>query len=290
MSKLIWATDTHLNFIKREDGALQFAQYLAKENPKADGLIISGDISDGPNVERHLTQLAKGFGKPIYFVLGNHDYYHKSFKATDDCILELTKKIDNLHWLNLGSASCNGISIVGVCGWYDARVGNTRTHVEIMDFTAIEDLWGGLNYRDLMIDLVRKRAVKEAERLDALLFEEICNVDADTVLVVTHVSPYPGSCWHRGQLSDRDWLPWFCSITTGEVLDKYAENHPEKKFVVLCGHGHSHGIYQRANNLVVYTGGAEYYLPNLAGHIDFDAGKIFIKDSFGVVKAERQFP
>lgn len=287
---LLWGTDWHLNFLKRDDGAFRLAKYIYEENPDADGLILTGDISSGEVLEKHLTQLSQGFPKPIYFVLGNHSYYNSSFAKTDDLVARLTKRFDNLHWLNQGSASCHGISIVGVCGWYDARIGNTRTHIEIMDFTAIEDLWGGLNYRDLMIDLVRKRAVKEAERLDALLFEEICNVDADTVLVVTHVSPYPGSCWHQGKLSDREWLPWFCSITTGEVLDKYAENHPEKKFVVLCGHGHSHGIYQRASNLVVYTGGAEYYHPNLAGHIDFNAGKIFIRDSFGVIKAERPFP
>jgi predicted phosphohydrolase len=286
---LLWTTDTHLNFLKREDGAFRFAQCLAEENPNAEGLIITGDISDGNLIEKHLTQLAQGFPKPIYFVLGNHDYYHASFKKTDDMVTGLTKKFDNLHWLNQGSCSYHGASIVGVCGWYDARQGNSRTRVEIMDFTAIEDLWGGLNYRDLMIDLVRKRAAKEAERLDAMLFEEICNVDADVVLVATHISPYPGSCWHEGGRSDREWLPWFCSHVTGEVLDKYAENHTEKKFVVLCGHGHSPGIYERRENLVVYTGGAKYYFPELAGKIDVANGKIELLDENGR-KTERRFP
>jgi len=279
----------HLNFLKREDAAFQFAKCLADENPTADGLIITGDISDGNMLEQQLGQIAQGFPRPIYMVTGNHDYYHSSFQKIDDMVTDLTKKFDNLHWLNQGSCDYHGISIVGVGGWYDARQGNSRTRVEIADFTAIEDLWGGLNYRDLMIDLVRKRAAKEADRLDQLLFQEVCDVDVDVVLVATHISPYPGSCWHEGGKSDRDWLPWFCSHITGEVLDKYAENHPQKKFVVLCGHGHSPGIYERASNLVIYTGAAKYYFPELAGKVDVVGGKIEVLNHLGR-KVEVGFP
>jgi hypothetical protein len=109
------------------------------------------------------------------------------------------------------------------------------------------------------------------------------------MLIATHVSPYPESSWHEGRRSDRDWMPWFCSHATGEVIDKYAENHPTKKFVVLVGHGHSPGIYERRDNLVVYTGGAKYYFPELAGTIDVDAGIIQCVDSSGN-KVERTFP
>lgn len=286
---LLWTTDSHLNFLRRDDGAFLFAQCLAEENPDADGLIITGDISSGEVLEKHLTQLSQGFLKPIFFVLGNHDYYESSFQKTDDLVTGLTKKFENLHWLNQGSHICKGISIVGVCGWYDLRHGNTRTHVRIHDFTAIEDLWAGRSFLDLAIELSRKRAVKEAERLDELLFEEVCNVDSDVVLIATHVSPYPESCWHEGRRSDRDWMPWFSSHATGEVIDKYAENHPAKKFVVLCGHGHSPGIYERRDNLVVYTGAAKYYFPELAGKIDTEAGQIEVLDSSGK-KANRSFP
>ncbi|MCK9567504.1 metallophosphoesterase [Candidatus Pacearchaeota archaeon] len=286
---LLWTNDIHLNFLKQDDGALRFAQYLMEENPTADGLIIAGDISDGNLLETHLTQLAQGFPKPIYLTTGNHDYYHSSFAKIDELVTGLTKKFDNLHWLNQGNHTYEGISIVGVGGWYDSRQGNCRTRVELSDFTAIEDLWGGLNCRDLMIDLVRKRAAKEAERLDELLFQEMVDVDEDVVLVATHISPYPESCWHKGKQSDREWLPWFCSHVTGEVLDKYAESFPGKKFVVLVGHGHSPGIYERRDNLIVYTGGAIYGYPDVAGTIDVVCGKIVCYNSFGK-KVERTFP
>jgi len=293
---ILWLTDLHCNFLKGENRPLNFAKYIARLNPTADGVIITGDISSGEVLEKHLTQLAQGFPYPVYIVLGNHDVYNSSFKSIDDLVTGLTKKIDNLYWLNEGSHTYKGISIVGVDGWYDARQGNSRTRIDLNDFRLIEDLLAGLSYRDLLIELVRKKAAKEAERLDALLFEEICNVDADTVLVATHISPYPGSCWHDGGLTDREWLPWFCSHVTGEVLDKYAENFPEKKFVVLVGHGHSPGIYRRYSNLIVYTGSsanrignAVYGNPDVAGKIDVQNGTIVCFDSSGN-KVKRSFP
>lgn len=276
---LLWLTDPHFNFLKQDDATFRFMQYLVKENPDADGLVITGDISSGEMIETHLKQISQGFSGPIYIITGNHDYYHSSFKEVDKMVAEVTKEYPNLHWLQNGNIYLPSFSIVGAGGWYDARVGNTKTNVELSDFTAIEDLWCGINYRDLIIDKVRKRADKEAEQLDKNLFTEITDTDADTVLVATHVSPFPNSCWHEGKLSDRDWLPWFCSIATGNVLDKYAESFPEKKYVVLCGHSHSSGIYTRSKNLVIYSGGARYYYPELAGKIDMEKMTITARDS-----------
>ena len=295
---LLWLSDIHLNFLKRDDGAFRFVQCLAEENPNADGLILTGDISSGEVLEKHLTQIAQGFTKPIFMTLGNHDIYNSSFKEIDELIPKLTKKFDNLFYLNEGwitefhqrepSNNANRLAIVGVNGWYDAYHGNTKTFVEIADFTAIKELWAGLNYRNLMIDLVRERAKKEADRLDEML-KEVCETPKDIILVATHVPPYIEAAWHEGRNSDRDWQPWFTSASIGAVLDKYAENHTEKKFVVLTGHTHSPGIYERRDNLVVYTGGARYYHPDLTGTIDTEAGTIVCRNSSGK-KEERKFP
>jgi len=40
-----------------------------------DGLLITGDIGQAQSVERYLRALDKALPMPIYFVLGNHDYY-----------------------------------------------------------------------------------------------------------------------------------------------------------------------------------------------------------------------
>ncbi|MEN9581319.1 MAG: hypothetical protein RJA70_4328, partial [Pseudomonadota bacterium] len=43
------------------------------------------------------------------------------------------------------------------------------------------------------------------------------------------------------------------------------KRHPDIRYVTLCGHTHSPGIYEAHPNLVVYTGRAQYGAPELAG-------------------------
>jgi predicted phosphohydrolase len=286
---LLWGTDWHLNFLKPQDGTKRFIEYLVRENTGADALILTGDTSSGEVLKYHLTQVAEAFEGPVYFINGNHCYYNSSFKEIDEMLPKLTDKIENLYWLNEGWHTYKGISIVGVNGWYDCYYGNLKTPVDISDFTAIKELWAGLNSRDLMIKLVRERAELEADQLDKLLFNEICKSNADVVLVATHVPPYTEATWHEGRHSDKNWLPWFSSASIGAVLDKYSENHINKKFVVLTGHTHSPGIYRRRDNLIVYTGGAKYGHPDLAGTIDVKAGKIVANNERGK-RVENKFP
>jgi predicted phosphohydrolase len=274
---LLWTNDLHFNFLRQKNAAFMFAQYIAEENPNADGLIIAGDISSGEVLEDHLSQLAKGFPKPIYFVLGNHDFYNRSFDETTSIVTGLAKKFKNLCWLNQNNQYNKGLSIVGVGGWYDAYFGNEDTSVDLSDFSLIQNL--RTNYREHLFEIIRNKSKEEAKRLNSLLLDEIYNVDADVVLVVTHVPPFSGAAWHEGNLCDRDWQPWFTSRLTGEVLDKFAELYPEKKFIVLTGHTHSPGIYERQKNLIIYTGKAIYGTPDLAGIIDGD--KIIFLDSDG---------
>jgi Icc protein len=285
---LLFATDWHLNFLTKEGKSQRFIKRLYDENPDADGLIITGDISCGEVLEKHLTQIVQGFHCPIYMVTGNHDYYNSSFEKIDELVAGLTKKFDNLYWLNQGWHTYNGIAIVGVGGWYDAYYGNTNSHIYLNDFDLIEDLKPGGYNRDLLISLIRQRASQEADKLDDML-KSIFKTDLSTILVATHVAPYEGSSWHEGGHSDRDWLPWFTSANTGAVIDKYADNYPDKKFVVLHGHGHSPGVYKHKDNVIVYTGAAEYFHPELAGKIDVVAGKIEYTNSIGR-KVEGNFP
>jgi predicted phosphohydrolase len=280
---LLWTTDIHLDFLPVPEGAKMFAQYLAEENPNAEALLITGDISIGSSVVRHLKDIAEVFVKPVYFVLGNHDYYYSSFKEVDQKVRELVAETPNLHLLNDGWHEYHGIPIVGVGGWYDAYYGNTYTKAHLTDFYEIRELIPGLRYHDLLLQLVRDRAGKETDQL-AKLMKEACETDSDTVIVATHVAPYGDAAWYCGKPSERDMMPWFSSASTGAVLDTYADKYPEKTFVVLCGHCHSSGIYQRRDNMIVYTGRARYRYPDLAGVIN--EGILWAYDSTGQ-KVER---
>lgn len=268
---LLWTSDIHLNFLKPQGFASPtqyFGEYLMAENPEADGLIITGDISTGNLLYKHLKELAEGFTKPIYFVLGNHDFWGSSFSEIETNLLKAlalykTEGIDNLHWLNDGWKVHDRHAIVGVNGWYDAMYGDQMTKSYINDFYEIQELMPGTRYHDLLLQLVRDRAGQEADRL-AVMLKEACE-KYDKIIVCTHVPPYAESAWHMGFPSEPDMMPWFSSASTGAVLDTYSARYPEKTFVVLAGHSHSPGVFQKRDNMTVYTAKARYGVPDLAG-------------------------
>ena len=73
--KLVWLTDIHLNFIN--SGELDnFCNKITSIHP--DGVLIGGDIGEAPSLTNLLITLEQKLRCPIYFVLGNHDYYHGS--------------------------------------------------------------------------------------------------------------------------------------------------------------------------------------------------------------------
>jgi predicted MPP superfamily phosphohydrolase len=77
--KLAWCSDLHLNFLyaKEQSRFLDSLRAL-----RADALLITGDISSSPTLGAALDALAM-VGKPVYFVIGNHDYYCSDFASTD---------------------------------------------------------------------------------------------------------------------------------------------------------------------------------------------------------------
>ena len=88
--QLAWATDLHLVFVPR--GPLHaFCESLAQTS--ADAIAITGDISDGRRLERHLSLIAENVQKPIFVLLGNHDRYHTSFADAE----EQVRRVGEIH-------------------------------------------------------------------------------------------------------------------------------------------------------------------------------------------------
>ena len=72
MANFLWATDIHLDHLT-DEAVVQFAQ--SGRAAGAAGLFVTGDISNAQAIVKHLAMLESGLSVPIYFVLGNHDYY-----------------------------------------------------------------------------------------------------------------------------------------------------------------------------------------------------------------------
>jgi len=82
------------------------------------------------------------------------------------------------------------------------------------------------------------------------------------------VPPFKETCLYEGQISHDDYLPYFSSKATGDVLKCVTQKNPKIKFLVFCGHTHDQCIYEPFNNLTVKVGQAEYFKPEVQEMID----------------------
>lgn len=254
--KLAWITDIHLDFVSAAASDRFMAEIADME---ADGVLVGGDIGQAASVERLLRRIGRLVRKPVWFVLGNHDFYGGSITSVRRRIRELSRG-GRVVWL--GAVDIVELTpraaLVGHDGWGDARLGDfNNTNVQLNDFVRIADLAGafGANLNQRLARLGDEAAVHIQRVLPEALerFEQ--------VLVLVHVPPFREACWHQGRISDDDWLPYFTCKAVGDVLLAEASRHPDRRLVVLCGHTHSAGEFQPMPNLRVITGGSEYGHP-----------------------------
>ena len=83
------------------------------------------------------------------------------------------------------------------------------------------------------------------------------------IIIATHVPPFPECCLHKGKQSDENWLPYFASQATGNIISTFSHKNPEIDILVLCGHTHSSALFKPSTNLEIKAGSAQYYSPIL---------------------------
>ena len=269
---LLWITDPHLNFLRRPGASRAFGQQLDREHA-FDAVLITGDIAEAPSLRRLLEEFAQGVApRPVYFVLGNHDYYGGSF-ASVKCELRAGLGEPNLIWLDDAGVILldEETALVGHQGWFDARLGDARKSRVIMsDFELIADLrahfLSQLNWvhgeRDSLLAAAAELGTQAAADAQPAVLAALRA--RKTVLFATHFPPFAGACWHEGTISDSHWLPWFTCHAMGQMLAAAARERPNRRILVLCGHTHSAGAYDAAPNLRVLTGAAEYGSPSVS--------------------------
>jgi len=262
--RLAWLTDIHLNFLER-DARLAFATSIARSG--ADAVLISGDIAEAPSLSELLGELAATISRPVWFVLGNHDFYRSAIAPVRARMAELTRGHPHLRWLPACGVVrvADDVAVVGHDGWGDARLGNVATTpVMLSDFFLIEDLARVPHAaRPALLQALGDEA---ARYLAGAVTEALAW--ARHVIVVTHVPPYRETCWHEGRLSDDDWLPYFTCAAVGAALRAAMIDRPDAAMTVLCGHTHGGGEATILPNLRVVTGGAEYGEPVVQRIID----------------------
>ncbi len=260
--KLAWLTDIHLNFI---DDVIRQKFYEEIINTKCDGVLISGDIAEAPCIVDLLNEMVAYINKPIYFVLGNHDYYKGRIKEVYEAMMALTKKHDKLFWLPASGMQKfnNNTLLIGQDGWADGRLGDYQnSRVVLNDSRMIADLFqekilGKYQLLEKMQQLADADAMKLADDLKHAIGQ-----NPKKIIVLMHVPPFKEVCLHKGKINDDDWLPFFSSKIMGDVLIAVAEQNSAIEFLVLCGHTHSKASVSYGN-LRVEVGRAENGRPEI---------------------------
>lgn len=257
--RLCWLTDLHLNHLPLE----QAERFLLEvRDQAADAVLLTGDIAEHPESEVFLSRMAEVIGRPIYFVLGNHDYYFSSIAATRAIIADLCRRHPQLHYLTSSPpvVAADDLTIVGHDGWSDGRAGDfLRSLIFMNDYQFIEELAGHDKLRRLS---VLNRLGDEAALAAARSLEQAIP-SAKRIWFLTHAPPFRQACLYQGQVSNDEWAPHFVCEALGAVLLQKSKEHPDCEFTVLCGHTHSPGVVPITDNLQVLVGGAEYGKPEI---------------------------
>ncbi|MEO8202150.1 MAG: metallophosphoesterase [Gemmatimonadota bacterium] len=263
--QLAWVTDIHLEFLTPA-ALTDFCVTLAAS--KAEAFLIGGDISQAPGLEKHLRILERTLERPIFFVLGNHDYYHGKIERVREQVARISAESSLLHWLPATGIVPLGdeTTLVGHDGWADGRYGDyINSRVLLNDYRFIED-FRGLNASQRLHKL-QALGDQAATFLRAVLPGALER--SRRVVVLTHVPPFAEAAWHEGTRSGDDWLPHFSSQAVGDVLREVMEGRPDQEMLVLCGHTHSSGEVAMLPNLKVITGGSTYGEPRIQREFSF---------------------
>jgi predicted MPP superfamily phosphohydrolase len=95
MKKIAWMTDIHLNFLQRPE-VVKFCRDVAETNP--DAVLPGGDIGDARTIETCIEILRGALQCPVYFVLGNRDFYHGAIAEVRGRIKMHSAGSGTLYW------------------------------------------------------------------------------------------------------------------------------------------------------------------------------------------------
>ena len=257
--KVVWITDIHLNFLGIQD-LEKFISSIQEASP--DILLIGGDIAEAPDVSSYLQRLEQSIDSPIYFVLGNHDFYMGSLSKVRKKVREISRASDRLFFLEDISfvELTKDVALVGHSGWADGRLGNyNKSPVMLNDYFFIKEFKG----------FTKAQRLQKLHELGDIAASQL-KEDIETafkhykkLLCLTHVPPFRESCWHKGKISDDNYLPHFACKVVGDAIKSLMQSLPNSYLTILCGHTHSSGRTKILENLEVITGNAEYGQPKI---------------------------
>ncbi len=206
----------------------------------ADLVVLAGDIAR----PREAVAWARGLGKPVLYVPGNHEFYGASLPGTRALLRELCAGT-NIHLLDDGELHLDGVRFLGTTLWTDFR------------------LFGEGPQRDAAVDAATRfmrdfQRIRVDEESDTLFTPDACATQfarhaqwlqarlaqphEGATVVITHHAPSP-----------RSIHPRFAGSPVNLCFVSEAEHLLDGDRVQLWIHGHTHDSfdYQLAGTRVV---------------------------------------
>jgi predicted phosphohydrolase len=263
MQRFVWTSDIHLDRMSNDERA-ELKDYLSDLKP--DGFILAGDIAEADSVAGFLKDFREALSCPIYFVLGNHDFWGSTFEAVRSEIRSLVKNHNELYWLSeSGVISLNSTTaLIGHEGWADARYAPVPAHGTVpRDFMRIEDFKA--LPRAEFEGALNKLGGEAAAYIRKVLSEAVAF--HKHVYLVTHVPPFKEASLDRSRrICGDDQLPFYSCKAIGDVLLEVMKENPECRLTVLSGHTHEKCEVEILPNLqirVLDAGYGTWYPPRL---------------------------
>jgi predicted phosphohydrolase len=254
--KLIWMSDIHLNFLN-EQKRKEF--YEMVKNAAGDAVVISGDIAESHNVVKFISDMQSAVGIPIYFVLGNHDFYGSSVAGA-------IRSVKTLGYLGSKPyvALNDSTALLGVDGWGDCRCGDfENSRLTMSDWIHIDDLRKGYGKgMNTLKKALQKLADRDATELSKKVTKAI-ESGYKRIIIVTHVPPFEQCSLYAGRKSTPSGLPFFASKILGDTILPLVKRHSDIDFLWLSGHTHSRAKYKPCRNMVCKVAKAEYFFPQI---------------------------
>ncbi len=257
--KLIWISDVHLNFLEKfKEYRNNF--YTKIKEAKGDAVVLTGDIAESHNVVMYLEEMEAAVSKPVYFVLGNHDFYGSSVKAVKASV----RHLGHLPVYPSGVEINASTTLIGVDGWGDTRNGDyNNSRLTMNDWVYINDLRS--EYGKGMASLKKKLmqlADSDAKKLERRVLKAV-EKGYKKIIIATHVPPFEDVCLNAGKKSTSSGLPFFSSKCLGDAILPIAKKNPAVDFLWISGHTHSRAKYKPCNNMTCKVAKAEYYHPQI---------------------------
>lgn len=191
--RIALVSDLHFEF--HADKGKSFVDSIDVSN--VDVLILAGDITTHDSIKQALEWFSAK-GKPVLYVLGNHEFYNSSFEDVYNIVKSV--KLPNIHILNNDIVEIDGVRFLGTTMWFRDDPYNTfykkgmndffvikkfEKHVYEENNKALDFLYGNIKESDVVIThhLPSEKCIHPLFKKSSLNNFFVCDVEN---LIVSH--------------------------------------------------------------------------------------------------------